>query len=290
MAHHAAFGMGVEDLDVMIIEESRTAQNMLRSMLAGAGAKRIRSSDNVTEALQTMIAEPPNLVLTAWDIGKYTGEKLLKVIRHKRMEPLCYLPVIVVTAHASLRVVDQAFSAGCTSLLVKPISPQALLRRVDWVTHDEREFVEDGNSLAISGVQDVLDSRVRKRKLSTVIASNSAVDALLNGDIDRVLDDYEDMAALNADPVAKALVQKPADQPVKEQPLNEPGEQSGKTIRQGAAVKISGDADASFASDDAADEGASKPYWYGWDIGGDEEGGDEPQAPPSRKRATRKAA
>jgi response regulator RpfG family c-di-GMP phosphodiesterase len=193
------------------------------------------------------------MVLTAWDIGKHTGEKLLNVIRHRRMEPLCYLPVIVVTAHATLRVVDQAFSAGCTSLLVKPISPQSLLRRVDWITNDHREFVEEGNSLAISGVKEVLESRVRKRKLSTVIASNSAVDALLNGDIDAVLDDYEDMAALNASPAkSPAQEERPTQVTPEGKPEHKPGAQD----------------DPAFNKEDAPEETSSQPYWYGWDIGG----------------------
>ncbi|MEM8876784.1 MAG: response regulator [Pseudomonadota bacterium] len=235
MAHHAAYGLTIDQLDVMIIEQSRTAQTMLRSMLAAQGAGRIRSADTVAEALQMMIAEPPNLVLTAWDLGQYSGAKLLNVIRHKRMEPLCYLPVIVITAHATLRIVDEAFSAGCTNILVKPVSPAALLRRVEWVTSDNRQFGQDGNKLAIDGVQKILDTRVRKRRLSTIIASNAAVDSLLEGDIDTVLDDYEDLAALGSAMRTQEKKEKPADDKFKPVDSNQAEE--------------------------------SNPYWYGWDIG-----------------------
>ena len=254
MAHHAAYGLTIDQLDVMIIEQSRTAQTMLRSMLAAHGAGRIRSADTVAEALQMMIAEPPNLVLTAWDLGQYTGAKLLSVIRHKRMEPLCYLPVIVVTAHATLRIVDEAFSAGCTSILVKPVSPAALLRRVEWVTTDQRQFSQQGNSLVIGGVQQILETRVRKRRLSTIIASNAAVDSLLEGDIDTVLDDYEDLAALGAAIRAPDKQTKP------------PAAKSDEPKPPAADTKgrPSGDEPVPPLPEEPAE---SNPYWYGWDLG-----------------------
>lgn len=264
MANHAAFGLTIDDLDIMIIEQSRTAQTMLRSMLAAHSPRRIRSADTVAEALQMMIAEPPNLVLTAWDLGQYSGAKLLNVIRHKRMEPLCYLPVIVVTAHATLRIVDEAFSAGCTNILVKPVSPAALLRRVEWVTNDDRHFVEDGSSLAISGVNRILDTRVRKRRLSTIIASNAAVDALLEGDIDSVLDDYEDLAALGA--VLREEKNKAAGDQAGSKPTSKPKDKKADK----------------FSESQVDPREQQDPYWYGWDVGSQE-------AEPSCQRRGRAA-
>jgi len=74
-------------------------------------------------------------------MGKVGGFQFLDMLRARFMEPLCYIPVIVVTAHATRRVVDRAMKAGAHLLLVKPVSPTALVEHIRWLVRDARQFI-----------------------------------------------------------------------------------------------------------------------------------------------------
>ncbi|MEZ5877039.1 MAG: hypothetical protein R3D43_04320 [Tepidamorphaceae bacterium] len=66
------------------------------------------------------------MVITAWNIDADERRKLIRTMRDPEFS-LCHVPVIVATAHATLSVIDTAFSVGCNALLArKPLSPQVL--------------------------------------------------------------------------------------------------------------------------------------------------------------------
>jgi DNA-binding response OmpR family regulator len=57
---------------------------------------------------------------------------------------LCFVPIIVLTAHASRPLIETAFANGATQLLVKPVTPANLLQRISWVLEDDRPFTKAG--------------------------------------------------------------------------------------------------------------------------------------------------
>lgn len=157
MSHHASYALPAEFLDIVLIEDSKPMQMILRSMLAGLHARRIRLFDNASDALQAMLREPPNLILTDHRMPGMSGLDLVRLIRSPNMAPLCFVPVIVITAHATLEIVEETMRAGAQLLLVKPIAPAVLLERIQWLTTDSRQLMIgiDGN-YGIEGMSDRL--------------------------------------------------------------------------------------------------------------------------------------
>ncbi|MBS8259245.1 response regulator [Roseibium polysiphoniae] len=163
MKNHAAFGLGLEDLDAVIVEDSKPMQTIIRSILLSFKVARVRVFDSVDEALQSMLAEPPNVILTDWRMAPTSGYQLLRLIRHRHMEPLCYVPILFVTAHGTHALVDKALRAGAHHLLVKPLAPSTLHNRLRWLVNDDRPLVlENSGFYNILGINEALDQQAEK--------------------------------------------------------------------------------------------------------------------------------
>ena len=175
MSHNACYSMPIEFLDIVVIEDSKPMQMILRAMLAALQARRIRLYDSGQKALQAMVREPPNLIITDLRMPGMSGLALLRAIRSPKMDPLCFVPVIVVTAHATQGVVEEAMNAGAHLLLVKPVAPQSMLERINWIINDYRRFVigPDG-SYGIEGVTERMEARRNRAKAMQLMAAAEA--------------------------------------------------------------------------------------------------------------------
>jgi len=155
MSHHASYAVPNEQLDVVVIDDSRTMQGILRSMLNALKVRRIRLFDSTEIALHSMLNEPPNLIICEWRGGLVSGHQLLRMIRARFMEPLCYVPIIILTATPTRAIIDKAMAAGANLIVVKPISPAVLQERIAWLQRDRRELVlGPRGSFEIEGVRD----------------------------------------------------------------------------------------------------------------------------------------
>lgn len=165
MKHHAAYGLGLEDLDVVIVEDSKPMQAVIRSILISFKVARTRVFDSADDALEAMLTEPPNVILADWRMAPTSGYQLLRLIRHRHMEPLCYVPLIFITAHGTRALVDKGLRAGAHHLLVKPLSPSTLHSRLMWLLNDERPMVlENSGFYNIEGIHRTLDTQAEKLK------------------------------------------------------------------------------------------------------------------------------
>lgn len=155
MTHHATYAVTNEQLDVVVIDDSKTMQGIIRSMLNAMKVRRLRLFDSTEAALHAMLHEPPNLIICEWRAGLVSGHQLLRMVRARFMEPLCYVPVIILTATPTRAVVDKAMAAGANLIVVKPISPAVLQERIAWLQRDQRELVlGPRGSFEIEGVRE----------------------------------------------------------------------------------------------------------------------------------------
>ncbi|MFD1694448.1 response regulator [Roseibium aestuarii] len=165
MKNHAAFGLAIEDLDIVIVDDSKPMQSILRSILMSFKVARVRVFDSVDEALPAMVSEPPNLILTDWRMAPTSGYQLLKLIRHRHMDPLCYVPLLFITAHGTRALVDRALRSGAHHLLVKPVAPSTLYNRLRWLMADSRPLVLDNSGFYnIQGVHKLLDAQKERTR------------------------------------------------------------------------------------------------------------------------------
>lgn len=140
---NAAFARPVDQLDIVIIDDSKSMQSILRSMLHAMKVARVRVFDNPSAALEAMLVDPPHLVILDWLMEPIDGISLLKAMRTTRMGGLAVVPAIVLTGAPTVRLVEMAVKAGAHFVLAKPVSPATLQQRVQAICNDRRHFVLD---------------------------------------------------------------------------------------------------------------------------------------------------
>ncbi len=141
MPKHIAYKLPLSALDIVAIDDNQPMRQILYSIIHAFGIARLRIFANGESALQDMMDDPPNLVITDWHMKPVNGYEVVRTMRHKSSRSLSLVPVIMLTGFASRSFVQKSFDVGVQQFLIKPVSPNALLKRIKWILNDERELV-----------------------------------------------------------------------------------------------------------------------------------------------------
>ncbi|WP_319414051.1 response regulator [uncultured Cohaesibacter sp.] len=204
MEHHSAYGLSIESLDIVIVDDSKSVLTMIRSMISSMKVARVRSYDRGDTALHAMMHEPPNVLITDLNMAPMSGLQLLSLIRRQTMEPLCYIPVIVITAHATEQRVARLFETGAHHVLAKPMSSAAIQQRLMSLCSDKRLMRLEGDRFVIEGMHEVLEEK-RSRLRSLAKARQFHEETLPQAkrsqrDVDRILQRNEEEGQANEQP------------------------------------------------------------------------------------------
>lgn len=143
MRQNRAEGREVSDLDVVFVDDVRQDQAIMRSILSGARVGRVRGFASAADAHHAMLVEPPDVVVTDFEMPEADGLTLVRSMRDPRSGPLNSVPVILVAAAPTRRLIEQAILLGVHHVVAKPLSPTSVIRRLEAVVRDRRSFVFD---------------------------------------------------------------------------------------------------------------------------------------------------
>jgi DNA-binding response OmpR family regulator len=87
---------------------------------------RVTTASSDVEALEVVVADPPDIVLLDVEAPQSRGFALLETLRAERYD----MPVLVFTARDSSRMRKLAEELGVCDILIKPLFPNELLRRI----------------------------------------------------------------------------------------------------------------------------------------------------------------
>ncbi len=141
--HHTSFGKDISQLDVVLVEQSKPTQAILRGILGSLKPGRVRVYDNPRAALPMLISDPPDIVLSGWEMKPVSGYQLLKLMRSGKIPELINVPLVFITAYGTRALVMRALEAGAHHLLVTPISSAGLKKSLESICKDRRQFVSD---------------------------------------------------------------------------------------------------------------------------------------------------
>jgi len=119
----------LDGVRVVVVEDDPHARDLLATLLAGSGAV-VRPAGSVREAVEGVAATPPDVVVTDIAMPGEDGYELVRQLRAMEREGGRRLPVIAVTALASLEDRERALVEGFDEHLTKPIDPGDLLDAV----------------------------------------------------------------------------------------------------------------------------------------------------------------
>jgi DNA-binding NtrC family response regulator len=110
---------------VLIVDDEADLAHALAALLGNAGYTCAVCSDGA-KAYDAVLAESPDLVLTDIRMPGGSGMDLLKKVRSNN--PM--LPVILITAFATVDLAVEAMREGATDFLSKPFLPEELLAKI----------------------------------------------------------------------------------------------------------------------------------------------------------------
>lgn len=154
--HHRALGSDLEQLFVSVIDNRRPMLAMMRAMLAAIGTGRIETHESPAEAFEAMSRHVPDLVIAASSMQPVSGSDLVRSMRHRDAGTLCFVPAMIMSAHARPSLVEEALRAGAHQVLVLPTSASTLYRRLDWLLNDDRAFELHGDHYVVAGMEERL--------------------------------------------------------------------------------------------------------------------------------------
>jgi CheY-like chemotaxis protein len=134
--------MDLSALRILIVDDNRQAAEIVKTILMGVGAQDIRHVATAHEAFAMLVKDPVDLVILDQNLGRGGhGIELVQRIRNDPSSPAPYLPIMMLTGYADARRVRAARDAGITEFLVKPFTVASLLRRIEALIMQPRNFV-----------------------------------------------------------------------------------------------------------------------------------------------------
>jgi two-component system, chemotaxis family, chemotaxis protein CheY len=105
---------------ILIVDDSRAMRMMVRRVLTQIGLRdaTIEEAENGREALGAIKADPPDLVLSDWNMPEMTGIELLRALNAEGVD----VPFGFVTSESTGEMREQAILAGSRFLIAKPFT------------------------------------------------------------------------------------------------------------------------------------------------------------------------
>ncbi len=142
------------------------------------------------------------MVITDWELKARSGYWLLTNMRKPEMDPLCFVPALILTSEISWSMLDVALESGVNSVLLKPISALTLRRRLEALVERPQRFVEHEGALIPEAAKQVLEQRMRAHESADTKAYRLQLRAALDRAMieeDLLLDDKGQGEGLPAD-------------------------------------------------------------------------------------------
>lgn len=130
--------MDLRRIRVLLVEDNREMGTIVRAVLASWGCTNVRTAETIKGALEWLDQESFDLLVVDRKLPDGDG---IAFVRKVRRSPLAFLPVLVLTGHASANAVAEARDAGVNEFLAKPFSAQRLYERLFRLVYQPRPFV-----------------------------------------------------------------------------------------------------------------------------------------------------
>jgi len=188
---------------VLVVDDMPANVRLLEAILEPAGYS-VTAASSGPEALERVVADPPDLVLLDVQMAGMNGYEVCRRIREN--EATALLPVVMVTSHGGEARID-GIRAGADDFVTKPLDQQELLLRVrslvrikryhDTISAQSAELAEWNRTLE-ARVADQVEELERMARLRRFLSPTLAEVVMERGD--SVLESHRgELAVLFAD-------------------------------------------------------------------------------------------
>ncbi|SOD95949.1 response regulator [Caenispirillum bisanense] len=134
-------GLDLSNVIVLVAEDNTFSRQLMRTTLRALTVGEIQEAVDGVEALEMVRHRMPDLVFTDFDLPHLDGIEFTRLVRTGMDSPNPFLPVVMISAHATRFHVLAARDAGVNEYLVKPFSAAGLFSRMRAVIESPRRYV-----------------------------------------------------------------------------------------------------------------------------------------------------
>ncbi len=116
--------------EILVVDDDAMSRRVLAQLLSGAGYN-CRVSNDGSEALETIHARPPSLLLLDFDMPGLNGAEVLRRLRSDEDPAVAQIPAIMLTAHGSDQSEVSCLQAGADDFVTKPVNASVLRARIE---------------------------------------------------------------------------------------------------------------------------------------------------------------
>ena len=131
-------------LKILLVDDNHHMRVLLNEILRAIGVKNVFEAADGAEALQTMRANPIDIVMTDLAMQPLDGIDFVRLLRNSKDSPNPLVPVIMITGHSTIRRVAEARDVGVNEFLSKPVTARGVIERITRVVDHPRSFVRTG--------------------------------------------------------------------------------------------------------------------------------------------------
>ena len=155
---------------ILIIDDAEANLKLLEDLLAREGFHQIISTADSTRALDLFKAFEPDLILLDLMMPELDGYAVLEMLsRHIPSDS--YLPVLVVTADATIGAKRKALALGAKDFLTKPFDPYMLTQKITAAMEKSHQIKANQDFVATYERHEALLSE-QERKIFGMILEN----------------------------------------------------------------------------------------------------------------------
>ena len=116
--------------EILVVDDDAMSRRVLAQLLSAAGYN-CRVSNDGSEALETIHARPPSLLLLDFDMPGLNGAEVLTRLRSDADPTVAQIPAIMLTAHGSEQSEVSCLQAGADDFVTKPVNASVLRARIE---------------------------------------------------------------------------------------------------------------------------------------------------------------
>jgi CheY-like chemotaxis protein len=140
----AAMTLRVDAQSVLVLDDHRFQQQVIRLILVGLGVKNVVAAKDVNEALSMMADQRFDLVIADYRLEGPSGAEFTRLVRGAHGGDR-FIPIIACTADTQPDVIKELRDSGADEILGKPVSPQSVCDKINAVITARRRFVSSPN-------------------------------------------------------------------------------------------------------------------------------------------------
>jgi two-component system, cell cycle response regulator len=180
-----------QEVRVLVVDDSPASRKLLDITLSEDPYKLVFAND-ASDALRLFAQDPPDLVITDWQLPDIPGPELCRIVRSKFANAYTY--VVLLTGNADKGSLAEGLAAGADDYVTKPFDGDELRARVSVgrrVIEMHREIEAKTKALAVQARSDPLTGLPNRRAIEEWAVRQVAGAARHNYPIWVVLADLE---------------------------------------------------------------------------------------------------